>query len=105
MYTLIRERDNLTKVSQKVKWIEWNEEGEFESDFPTVKVGRSLIMSPFNQAFTWQTTEVVRIVDEIESQGGGFIKFKTRNSTYTLTYLHSNEIEVRPYSEIGLKNN
>jgi hypothetical protein len=41
-------------------------------------------MSPFSIAFTWQTTPVTEIVVMEEN----FIKFNTKNSTYTLTKIN-----------------
>ena len=37
-------------------------------------------MSPFNNFFTWMTTDITEIVEEQED----YIKFKTQNSNYTL---------------------
>jgi hypothetical protein len=37
-------------------------------------------MSPFNDSFTWQTTEVTEITEE----GDFHVKFKTENSNYSL---------------------
>ena len=79
-YRLTRESDRLTKMSHDVKWIEFNEDGTFHSSYPEPAVGRSLIMSPFNACFTWQTTPITEIVDIIDD----IIVFKTSNSTYTL---------------------
>ena len=79
-YVLVRERDKLTKESARIKWLEWNEDGSFKSDHVEPAIGRSLIMSPFNQSFTWQTTTVTEIVE----QRGDYIKFKTENSNYEL---------------------
>lgn len=79
-YKLVRERDNLTKTSMDVKWLEFYEDGKFKQDFADIAVGRSLIMSPFNASFTWQTTLVTEIVEQRE----GYIKFKTENSNYEL---------------------
>ena len=79
-WKLVRERDGLTNQSKEVMWIEFNEEGRFKAKHDKPAVGRSLIMSPFNQFFTWQTTSVTEIVEERED----YIKFHTRNSTYEL---------------------
>ncbi len=79
-YKLVRERDQLTKTSVGVKWLEFGEDGRYKADYPEVAVGRSLIMSPFNQFFTWQTTPVTEIVEQRED----YIKFKTENSNYEL---------------------
>ena len=79
-WKLVRESDGLTKHSEDVLWLEFNEEGRVEKDHKEPAVGRSLIMSPFNQFFTWQTTTLTEIVEERED----YIKFKTENSTYEL---------------------
>ena len=79
-YKLVRERDQLTKTSVGVKWLEFGEDGRYKADFEDIAVGRSLLMSPFNQFFTWQTTPVTEIVEQRED----YIKFKTENSNYEL---------------------
>lgn len=79
-WKLVRERDGLTKQSKEVMWVEFNEEGKFKSKHDEPSVDRSLIMSPFNQFFTWQTTNITEIVEERED----YIKFKTQNSNYEL---------------------
>ena len=79
-YKLVRERDGLTKQSKEIKWLEFDKDGKYKADFPEVAVGRSLIMSPFNDFFTWQTTPVTEIVEQRED----YIKFKTENSNYEL---------------------
>ena len=81
-WKLVRERDGLTKESKEVKWLEWNDEGRFKSEHEEPAIGRSLIMSPFNQYFTWQTTSITEIVDI--SEDSSYIKFKTGNSNYEL---------------------
>ena len=81
-YKLVREHDGLTNQSKDIMWIEWNDEGRFKEKHDNIGVGRSLIMSPFNQFFTWQTTVVTEILAcEADSS---YIKFKTNNSTYEL---------------------
>jgi hypothetical protein len=79
-YKLIRERDGLTKTSIDVKWLEFGEDGRYKADFEDIAIGRSLLMSPFNQYFTWQCTPVTEIVEQRED----YIKFKTQNSNYEL---------------------
>jgi hypothetical protein len=82
-WKLVRESDGLTKTSSEVKWIEWDDSGAKElHDFPAV--GTSLIMSPFNIYFTWQTTQVTEILYMEED---GSVRFRTKNSVYTLTRL------------------
>ena len=79
-YRLVRERDGLTKQSEDVMWLEFDEVGKFKAKHTEPVVGRSLLMSPFNEFFTWQTTDVTEIVEQRED----YIKFKTQNSNYEL---------------------
>lgn len=79
-WKLVRERDGLTKQSNDITWVEWNEDGRFKAQFKEIDLDRSLIMSPFNESFTWQTTTVTKIVEQRED----YIKFETTNSVYEL---------------------
>lgn len=80
-WKLVREHDGLTNQSKEVMWIEWDElSGRFKAQHDEPALGRSLMMSPFNHFFTWQTT----VVTEIVEQRDGYIKFHTKNSTYEL---------------------
>ena len=84
-WELVRERDGLTKRSVSVIWIEWSEEGRFKAKHDEPVIGRSLLMSPFNDFFTWQTTQVTEITEQRED----LVVFKTKNSTYTLRKLYA----------------
>jgi len=79
-YRLIRERDKLVKESDKVLWLEWNEEGGIKRRFKLPNVGRGLLMFPINQYFTWMTTAITEIIEQRED----YVKFKTKNSNYEL---------------------
>jgi len=79
-YRLIRERDKLVKESSRVMWLEWNEDGTYKNNHPLPAPGLSLIMSPFNQFYTWQTTTITEIIEQRDD----YIKFKTENSNYEL---------------------
>ena len=79
-WKLVREGDGLTKQSEKVMWIEFDTDGRFKEKYDEIGLNRSLIMSPFNDFFTWQTTTVTEIVEQRED----YIKFKTENSNYEL---------------------
>jgi hypothetical protein len=79
-YKLVRERDEMLKTSRDIKWLEFNEDGTYKADFQDIAIGRSLLMSPFNTYFTWQTTLVTEILEQRE----GYVRFKTENSTYEL---------------------
>ena len=79
-WKLVRERDRLQKQSKKILWLEFNDEGHCKEKFDEIAVGRSLLMSPLNQFYTWQTTTVTEIVEQKED----YIRFKTQNSNYEL---------------------
>jgi hypothetical protein len=79
-YKLVRGRDQLTKTSRDIKWLEFGEDGRYKADFSQIAVGRSLLMSPFGPSFTWQTTPVTEIIEKRHK----YIKFKTENSNYEL---------------------
>ena len=79
-WKLVRERDGLTKQSSEVIWLEFNEDGTFKEKHDKPAIGLSLLMSPFNMFFTWQTTPITAIVEGRED----YIKFKTLNSNYEL---------------------
>lgn len=79
-WKLVREQDGLEKQSEKVMWIEFNDDGRFKERYDDIGVNRSLIMSPFSDYFTWQTTTVIEILEQRE----GYSKFKTTNSVYEL---------------------
>ena len=84
-WKLIRERDGLTKKSKEVMWIEFGDDSRFKEQHKEPGIGRSLIMSPFNQFFTWQTTTITEIIEQKENS----IKFKTGNSIYELHYIQN----------------
>lgn len=81
-WKLVREHDGLTNQSKEVMWIEWDElSGQFKEKHDEPAIGRSLLMSPFNNFFTWQTTQVTEIVSQTATE----VVFKTKNSNYTLS--------------------
>lgn len=79
-WKLVREHDNLTKYSVDIKWLEWDENSLYKADYQKPAISYSLLMSPFNAFFTWQTTQITEIVEQQED----YIKFKTKNSIYEL---------------------
>jgi hypothetical protein len=86
-WKLVRERDGLTKQSEDVIWMEWDVDGKFKAKHDYPDVGRSLIMSPFNAFFTWQTTPITGILEQRED----YICFDTENSRYELFKIKDNE--------------
>lgn len=85
-WKLVRERDGLVNKSRAILWLEWDELGRFKAKHNEIAVGRALIMSPFNEMFTWQTTEVTAII--ASTPNSDYIKFETKNSTYELFRLY-----------------
>ncbi len=85
-WKLVRERDGLVNKSRAILWLEWDENGRFKEKHDEIAVGRALLMSPFNEMFTWQTTEVTAIV--ASTPNSDYIKFETKNSTYELFRLY-----------------
>jgi hypothetical protein len=81
-WKLVREHDGLTNQSKEIMWLDFNDEGRFEAKYDKPAIGRSLLMSPFNHFFTWQTTVITEILDSTEDLS--YIKFKTKNSAYEL---------------------
>jgi hypothetical protein len=82
-WKLVRSRDGLTKHSVDILWIEFNEDGTFKAKHDGFAIGRSLLMSPFNQFFTWQTTSITKIL--AATADSSYVKFETKNSGYELT--------------------
>lgn len=95
IWKLRRADDGLVRTSYEVTWLEWDEEGKFKQRHDAPAVDRSLLMSPFNAFFTWQTTLIKEIIHtELKDDKLRSIKFKTSNSTYELEYVpnpHINE--------------
>ena len=82
----LTKRDNahFLKKSVDIKWLEWDETGKCSGMHGDPEIGRSLIMSPFNKYFTWQTTDVTSFQT---SEDGTEILFSTKNSNYILKRL------------------
>jgi hypothetical protein len=79
-WKLVRERDQLTRYSEDITWLEWGKDNHPKKRHKEPQVGFSLLMSPFNIFYTWQTTTIEEILEERE----GYIKFRTSNSVYEL---------------------
>jgi hypothetical protein len=79
-WKLVREGDGMKAQSKEVMWLEFGDDSRFKAKHEEPAIGRSLIMSPFNSYFTWQTTDIKEIIEERD----GYIKFKTKNSVYEL---------------------
>ena len=79
--------DGLRKKANHIMWIEWNEDGTFNSNHDEPAVGRSLILDGQTVNYTWLTTSVKEILEQKEN----FVNFTTKNSQYKL-YIINNEI-------------
>jgi hypothetical protein len=75
------------KISADIMWIEFNEDRTYKSKHKEPAVGLSLLMSPFNQYFTWQTTPITHIKESKEN----YWLFETENSTYLLRKLEEDD--------------
>jgi hypothetical protein len=78
--------EHFSKISNGVLWIEFNEDKTFKEKHNEPAIGRSLLMSPFNYSFTWQTTLITEILEVNNDNPRKYIKFKTENTTYKLYY-------------------
>ena len=87
-WKLVRESDGIAKTSSEVKWIEWDDSGRAKELLKFPAIGTSLIMSPFNIYFTWQTTQITEILYMEED---GSVRFRTKNSVYTLTKINNEQ--------------
>lgn len=77
-YVLTRENDNKQILGRNVKFIEWDENGRYDSIHENPAIGRSCIVDPGSYGtFKWMTSSITEILSDT--------KFKTKNSTY---YLH-----------------
>jgi hypothetical protein len=54
----------------------------------SIEINTSCILGPFTAGFTWQTTMIEEIQEEIKNETGNliFARFKTKNSNYTLEW-------------------
>lgn len=80
-WRLERLNDGLVRESSEIKWIAYDKWGYYLSESDEVEVGKNLLMSPFEDNFTWLTTKVIKILEKAENT----VKFETENSTYILT--------------------
>ena len=75
------------KLSADIIWLEFNEVRTYKARHKKPAVGLSLLMSPFNQYFTWQTTPIIHIKESKENHW----LFETENSTYLLRKIEDDE--------------
>ena len=81
------DQSTFQKLSADITWIEFNEDRTYKARHKKPAVGLSLLMSPFNQYFTWQTTPITHIKEEKEN----YWLFETENSTYLLRKIEDDE--------------
>jgi hypothetical protein len=86
-YRLTRLNDNHVVEADRIRWVEFSEDNKIKDWFHNIALGRSLLMSPFNAFFTWQTTPVVEIIENNYFWGA---HFKTINSEYKLERIIKN---------------
>lgn len=79
---VLEREDGFIKVAKESHWIEFNENGQGKARHDKPAIGYSCLLGPIGPFFVWQTTAVEEILEETEKT----VKFRTKNSTYTLTY-------------------
>jgi hypothetical protein len=89
-WKLVRSRDGLTKHSVDILWIEFNENGTFKAKHEDFAIGRSLLMSPFSDFFTWQTAPITKII--AATADSSYVKFETENSEYELSRMYEEAV-------------
>lgn len=80
MKLVTRENDNKIMIANVVKFIEWDKEGRGKALHDDIAVGRSMILEPNSLFYAWLTTVITEIIENSDKE----IKFKTKNSTYTI---------------------
>ena len=88
MYFLTRLEDGLVNSYKEVRFVtfdRWNRGLSLDKE---ISVNTSCILGPFDPGFTWQTTLIEEIQEEIKNEMGDltFARFKTENSNYTLEW-------------------
>ncbi len=89
--TLIREGDGLVNHGNTVKFIEWSEgRGKALHDEPVV--GASCVLDLSGPLYWgWMTTEISEILEDVTKSKNRCIKFRTKNSEYTLYLTQSDK--------------
>ncbi|MEI6186941.1 MAG: hypothetical protein WCP46_00365 [Alphaproteobacteria bacterium] len=77
MFKLTRLNDGLINFGDRVKWIEYKEDGNLIYDTPEIGRGCILYYSPFKY---WQTT----IIKSFSLENNDVTMFTTQNSNYKL---------------------
>ena len=76
----LERHDGSRHRGNRVQWIEWKENGQYNAEYPEPAIGRSLLLDYAYGGWTWMTTIVTEIIEQSEDE----IHFKTMNSEYTL---------------------
>lgn len=83
-WRLTRDADGLVRESMKVLWLDFNHDTKkFIRSHRDIAVGRSLMMSPFTEDFTWHTAPITEVYEKSKT----YFKFNTLNGLYYLSRL------------------
>lgn len=86
MVKLTRIRDGLTKEGNKVSWVKADPKTKYFKEFcDEPEVGAHCLLFPYDKPtihYRWCTSEITSVTHQSENK----IEFKTKNSTYVLTY-------------------
>ena len=67
-----------------------DDNGIFKAKHNDFAIGRSLLMSPFSDFFTWQTTPITKII--AATADSSYVKFETENSEYELSRMYEEAV-------------
>lgn len=92
---LERVNDGRCNIGSTVLWIEFDETGRGKAAHEDPQVGFSLCLDPYTikqefqgmqggTGFTWMTTQVTEILEDVSKKEYRHIRFKTNNSEYEL---------------------
>lgn len=99
--TLIKtEDDSFVKLSSKVGFIKYDENDRGKELLNKPELGTALLMSPFNETYTWLTTTIEEIIEEKHINGVNYLKFRTMNTLYELYYINFSDITIKTYDDI-----
>ena len=76
-FKITRINDNKTFEVDSYRFIDFDENGRGKKLKKKPKIGRALILPPYNYFYSWLTSEITEVITNYN--------FKTKNSTYDIT--------------------
>jgi hypothetical protein len=81
MYKITRKNDGKEMLSETFKFIDYDNNGRGKSLEENIEIDRALILPPYNEYYSWMTTQITEIIENNNDR----IHFKTKNSEYLIT--------------------